>query len=384
MLICDSLVGNNAARTFHCLVLIDDVVYRKANKMDKPLVSLIVTVFNTERYIRECLESICNQTYRELEVIVVDDGSTDNSPSICDEYREKNNFFTVVHKINEGVSVARNVGIDNAHGKYITFIDGDDVIEANFCKILADAADKNNADIVICDYKSFNSINERISSFAPSLKDKQEYKRELILRTLYREYGGHIKNSVVSAGVTWGKFYNLDFIRKENSRFIPGLVRAQDTVFWLNTVIKTDNIVHVNVPLYCYRLNEQSVCGGSRYFANSEQPFGMLLDEYSKFIKQNNLGDDFIQAYYCRVIEVLFWHWKHNYFNSQNKKNVILRTNEFCKLLSNERYKEAIRFVDTSHLSRRQKGLVIAFRYHMAHPYIVGYRVLEKIKGLRK
>jgi len=178
--------------------------------------------------------------------------------------------------------------------------------------------------------------------------------------------------------------YRLDFIRRIGTQFIPGLVRAQDTVFWLNTLVQTDKLVHVPAVLYHYRLNDQSVCGGSRYFADSEKPFGMLLEEYRSFIDRNRLGDEYLQAWYCRIIEVLFWHWKHNYFNSKNEKGFFRRVREFCALMRRSPYREAIRSVDASILSRREKGLVLAARCRLAGLYTVCYRGLEKIKELRK
>lgn len=351
---------------------------------DGPLVSIIITVFNTENFVQECIESVCSQTYKQIEIIIVDDGSTDNSPLICDKYQNQYSFIKVIHKKNEGVSVARNVGMDNATGKYITFIDSDDLIEKNYCESFVKCAEDNNADIVICDYKSFGRDKMLSSSFTKDLVDIQEYKKELILRTLFREFGTHINNSVVSAGATWGKFYNLEFIRRINVRFIPGLVRAQDTVFWLNVLIKSDKIVHLKENLYSYRLNNLSVCGGSRYFADSKITFGKLLDEYKIFIEHYRLGEDYLSAYYCRVIEVLFWHWKHNYFNTKNGRNFIERVNGFYDLMKKEPYRGALENVDISQLSRRQRGLVITYKYHMSRPYIILYRLMEVLRRREK
>lgn len=113
-----------------------------------PKVSIIVPVYNTEEYLCECFDSIISQTFSDFEVIIVDDGSTDNSPSICDEYATKDYRFKVLHKKNEGVSVARNLGLDNATGKYIAFIDSDDLILPSMLEDLIKVAEHENADIV--------------------------------------------------------------------------------------------------------------------------------------------------------------------------------------------------------------------------------------------
>ena len=112
--------------------------------MDKAKISVIVPVYNTEKFLNNCIESILNQTHKNLEVIIIDDGSTDNSPAICDEYAKKDSRVKVIHKENGGVSSARNAGLDIASGEYIGFIDGDDVIEPDMYHFLL-------ANLLLCD-----------------------------------------------------------------------------------------------------------------------------------------------------------------------------------------------------------------------------------------
>lgn len=113
-----------------------------------PKVSIIVPVYNTGEYLKGCFDSILAQTFHDFEVIVVDDGSTDNSPTICDEYAARENRFKVIHKKNEGVSAARNLGLDNVKGKYVAFIDSDDTILSSMLEDLIKVAEHENADIV--------------------------------------------------------------------------------------------------------------------------------------------------------------------------------------------------------------------------------------------
>ena len=113
------------------------------------LVSIIVPIYNTEEYIDKCVESIINQTYKEIEIILIDDGSTDNSPILCDKWEEKDKRIHVIHLKNGGVSRARNIGLKNANGKYISFIDSDDYVESNFIEVMIEEFMKEKADIVI-------------------------------------------------------------------------------------------------------------------------------------------------------------------------------------------------------------------------------------------
>ena len=119
------------------------------------LISVIVPVYNTEKYLEKCVMSILNQTYKNLEIILIDDGSTDNSPQICDSLAEKDNRITVIHQPNGGVSSARNTGLDNTHGDYIMFVDSDDYIAPNMIEFLSENI--GDTDIAMCGY---NSVDE--------------------------------------------------------------------------------------------------------------------------------------------------------------------------------------------------------------------------------
>ena len=119
--------------------------------MDK-LVSIVVPVYNVDKYLDKCVNSIINQKYKNLEIILVDDGSTDESGKKCDLWAEKDNRIRVIHKENGGLSDARNVGIDNSKGYYISFIDSDDFIENDMIEVLLKEIKENNCDISICGY----------------------------------------------------------------------------------------------------------------------------------------------------------------------------------------------------------------------------------------
>ena len=125
------------------------------------LISIIVPVYKVEKYIHKAVNSILEQTYKNLEVILVDDGSPDNCPKICDEYAAKDKRVKVIHQKNMGLAAARTSGIIKAKGEYVSFIDSDDWIESNMLEKMTLAAEKNCADIVICDYKIFNGDEEK-------------------------------------------------------------------------------------------------------------------------------------------------------------------------------------------------------------------------------
>ena len=119
--------------------------------MNEPLISVIVPVYNVEKYLRTCVDSILVQSYSALEVILIDDGSTDGSPQICDQYAQQDPRIQVIHQKNAGLSAARNAGIDICRGEYLTFIDSDDFIHERFVELLLNACLSNNADIAVGD-----------------------------------------------------------------------------------------------------------------------------------------------------------------------------------------------------------------------------------------
>lgn len=124
------------------------------------LISIIVPVYNVEKYLKRCIESILGQNYSKLQIILVDDGSTDRSGKICDSYAEKDSRIEVIHKENGGLSDARNIGIEHAKGTYITFVDSDDMIDRQYISFLFSEISKFDADISICRYKRFTESQE--------------------------------------------------------------------------------------------------------------------------------------------------------------------------------------------------------------------------------
>ncbi len=129
---------------------------------NQPLVSVIIPVYNVEEYLCECIDSVINQTYKNLQIIFVDDGSTDSSGKICDDYAEKDERISVVHKKNSGPSRTRNVGLEHAKGKYIYFLDSDDYIELNALELLVNTAESDGADLVFFDARSFSDDGAQI------------------------------------------------------------------------------------------------------------------------------------------------------------------------------------------------------------------------------
>lgn len=189
--------------------------------MEKDKVSVVVPIYNVENYLEECIESILNQTYSNIEVILIDDGSTDGSGALCDEYKKKDKRIYVLHKKNGGLSDARNMGIDNAKGEYITFVDSDDIIARDMIEYLLCLLNTYKADMAVCqcDYVDENS---KLIKNISNVKKTCVSGIEECLKTLLVDSGLNT--------VAWGKIYKTDYFK--NVRYPIGKYHEDIYTTW--------------------------------------------------------------------------------------------------------------------------------------------------------
>lgn len=201
-------------------------------------ISVIVPVYNAEKYIAQCIDSILSQTFSDFELLLIDDGSKDHSGAICDEYAAKDSRVRVFHKENGGVSSARNLGLDEAEGEWITFVDSDDFIAPDFCEILLDNED---CDFVVASYETFGK-----SSFRHILKESLCSKNELLL--LLNDYLAHPHFST-----PWGKMYKKHILDAHKLRFIINIDSTEDTLFTYEYLLYVNSLKTKGDVVYYYR-----------------------------------------------------------------------------------------------------------------------------------
>ena len=216
--------------------------------MESDLVSVIVPVYNVEKYLKECVESIINQTYKNLEIILVDDGSPDNCGVICDEYKKSDNRIFVIHKENGGLSDARNAGLKVARGKYLTFVDSDDYINDRYIELLHNAIIKNNVSVSQCGINKVRNNNEKIEEIG--YKEKCVKQGKQMIKEMY---GTNWENTVV-----WNKMYLKELFR--DIKFPKGKIH-EDEFTTYKILYNADKVAIINEYLYCYRQNEESIMG---------------------------------------------------------------------------------------------------------------------------
>lgn len=209
------------------------------------LISIIVPIYKVEQYLDKCIQSIINQTYRNLQIILVDDGSPDNCGKICDEYALKDDRIEVIHKINGGISDARNIGISKAKGKYIGFVDSDDFIDKNMYKDMYNLIEEKKADVCICNFYNVIDDNNIIKN---SNKGIQEYNKMDILREIL------LDKQIQS--YAWNKLYKRELF--DNIKYPVGK-KYEDigTTFYI--LEKCNKVVVTDLPKYYYLNRADSI-----------------------------------------------------------------------------------------------------------------------------
>ena len=219
--------------------------------MDNKLVSVIIPVYNVQNYLKEALDSVINQTYKNLEIIIIDDGSTDKSGRICDKYARKDNRIKVFHQANYGLSTTRNLGLSRAHGDYIAFLDSDDAYFPNFIDIMLNSMIINNVKLVICRYEIHRTEGEMFhigtEELEPArLKGGLYDRKKLLDAHINREINGHLCNKLYSREI-WD---NLRFL---NRRVFEDIEIAYKAAYLAEKIYVLDK------PFYKYRKRANSI-----------------------------------------------------------------------------------------------------------------------------
>lgn len=209
------------------------------------LISIIVPVYNVEKYLPICIESLINQTDRDIEIILVDDGSPDNCPALCDEYAQKDNRIKVIHKENGGLSDARNAGMAIATGDYLMFVDSDDYIEVDACEKIQQNL-QNGADIILCD-----GINEGGNV-------KLEHYSEDCFEMTGEEYLYQATIHKKLPVVVWLNVYKREFIENNKLFFKKGYIH-EDEDFTPRALLKAQKVIHTPIFLYHYVDRDESI-----------------------------------------------------------------------------------------------------------------------------
>lgn len=339
-------------------------------------ISIIIPVYNVENYLKKCLDSCINQTFKNIDIIVVDDGSTDNSLSIAKEYAAKDKRIHLISQKNEGVSVARNKGIENSNSDWIMFLDSDDWLELDALEKMDEIVKKEKCDILITGFYENDSKKEKKSRFL-NFNEKHFNKNnniELIKSAIYETSISQKKIST-NIGVPWAKLYNRKYLVDNNIKFKKGLKRMQDMIFNLDAFYNSDNIFYNDIPLYHYRLQNNSVTkkfSKDFYYTSID-----ILKYISNFINKNSLEKELIDFYKIKSFllfnEIIILQYIPNNINFL-KKNIELR-----KIYNNEYFRKNRSLKLNNKLNKRLKYANILYNFKLLDLlYLYNYILVKK------
>lgn len=300
---------------------------------NQPLISIIVPVYKVEKYLEKCIQSIINQTYNNLQIILVDDGSPDNCGKICDKYAQKDNRIEVIHKTNGGLSDARNVGISKAKGKYIGFVDSDDYIEKSMYEDLYNLMEEKQSDVCICNFYNVVGNNKVLKNPNNGI---QEYNKIDILREI-------LVDSKIQS-YAWNKLYKKELF--DNIKYPVGK-KYEDigTTFYI--LEKCNKIIVTGTPEYYYLNRDDSIVNNVNEKTITD--YIELITERYDYIEKNLKELDQYNKYYLTKTLITAYNDIVNLKNIENetrkkfndlyekvKKIIECHEVEFISLLSEE------------------------------------------------
>lgn len=269
------------------------------------LVSIVIPVYNVEKYLARCLESCINQTYENLEIICVNDGSTDNSLKILEQYQKLDSRIQIINKENGGLSSARNTGLKHVKGKYILFVDSDDYISTIAIEKLLENAEANNSDVVIFDYISGDSNSEH-----PKTHQQSKFLSEYVNKPFDKSIMGFLGYKYTPP-TAWSKLYRTDLI-KDKIQFCEGLI-FEDNPFWAEVYLSAKKITYVPMPLYYYLLNRSGCIMQS--LGNDVFDIFKIHEHIEKTFKNHNL----YEKYKSEINLIKIMDYIRNYFRIDDK-----------------------------------------------------------------
>ncbi len=246
------------------------------------MISVIIPAYNSEKTIQRCVESVCNQTYRDIQILCVDDGSTDTTYALLCELAAKDNRIRVLHQENGGVSAARNLGLANAEGAYLAFVDSDDFVDPGIYQVMLEALEERNVDMVSCNYlhKCGNEMSVIMHHFADGIiTGHEEISQKLIAPMIFGD--GHS----VGLPSLWNKLYRAKGIRDNNIFFDTARFHGEDWLFNLRFLNVAESIKFVEEPLYFYVVHKESLVGkfNPNMISQAEENDRVFRNEFQQF-----------------------------------------------------------------------------------------------------
>lgn len=333
-------------------------------EIEKPLISVIVPVYNVENYMRQCIDSLLNQTLSNIEIILVDDGATDTSPKICDEYARRYSRIKVIHKLNGGLGSARNAGMKEARGKYIGFVDSDDYVSVKMYETLLDVAETNKADCAYCEFTRF--WNDTVDVTKPPKKTIKVYSDKEILDAYLLDRIGcspsEKEDCSYGASVNLGLFRS-DVIQRSKVEFVSEReFIAEDMIFDIDFIPYCEKIVHTNEALYFYRFNPDSLT--TRYVSDRFERNVALCNEMASRLDKTYNSDVYkirLDRYFLKITRIALIE-EIAHLNENGWRNTRANIN---RIANNQKLNQILKTYPLASLPKTQKIFFCALKQKM-------------------
>lgn len=309
-------------------------------------ISIIIPIYNAEKFLTKSIESAINQTYKNIEIILVNDGSTDNSLKICENFLERDKRIKLIDSQNNGVSYARNLGLKNASGEYIFFLDSDDWIDLNTIEIIAKEANENDADIVkINYYNSYSNGKEKINNLSSILSEKIEFRKNIEIDKTTQEF---LFSNTYILNTVWGELIKKSSIK--DTFFCNDITYGEDLLFNFEIMSNANKVVFITDPYYHYFINKKGI--------NQNYDFNILCKKiknlnciYEKIIKECNNKEDISYKYVKEVID----NFKKIFLTNKKMRD---KKVQIIEEINNSFFKCTCENINFNKISKRDKILI--------------------------
>lgn len=346
-----------------------------------PSISFIVPVFNSATTLDRCLKSIIEQTEKNIEIILINDGSTDNSPTICQEYAKKDSRIIYRSLPHQGVCVARNTGIEIASGEYLTFVDSDDWVDKNICEFFLNRTQKYNYDLFI-----FSASYERDQKTAKCFLFKENVdtlddtqKKEALCKVMsLRNPWYSYKTETPFMGSVWGNFYRTQIIHDNSCLFSKQAGFSEDILFIVSHFEKFKRIGFTKDIFYHYIFNKNSA--QNRYRPHSADYFEFVMNEINTLLSASQKDADYTNSSNVLAIHYLFGIIKEDCFHKNNAKTFYEKKNVFEEALGRDCFKKALQNYNPQYFSIPERALVFLIRHRFIRVISIAMNIYNRIR----
>jgi len=340
-------------------------------KNKNTLISIIIPVYNTKKeYLEKCLESVLNQTYKNIEILVIDDGSNIETKHFLSLYESKDRL-KIIFKDNSGVSDSRNIGLENAKGEWILFVDSDDLLSLDCCETFMAIENINELDMILAKtWIYMEEIQEKKENYGGAKEGLVQNKQELI-DAIFLEKG--TRYSYIDT--SWAKLFRKKFLNTHQLRFKKELKLGEDGLFMYECIKESTFIYFLNKPMYVYRRNPFSVCSSfhSDYIKNFETLFQMYDHIFQMYHVQEKSFHYFVIRQISNIIQKYF-------MNPNNHDSYKTKKKSFIQMLNIPLFRAALDQIETKQLSKGKKIIVMFCKYHFFRGIIVLYKIKNLIR----